>query len=245
MLNSVKSLIVRKRYFQKFFDKLHEFAIYGMNFSNIGRIEDSGELLILKSFKKGIFFDVGANVGDYSNSIMKIIPNSTVYAFEPSTFTFNKLVSNTKGVHCFCFGMSDKVEVKQLNIDGQGSTCSSLYEGIYKGDLKEDVKLSTIDIFCEMNKIEKIKFLKIDTEGHELSVLKGAKNMLSKRAIENIQFEMGHNNIDSRVFFKDFFELLETEYKIFRIVKDGLVEIKEYNSRLEIFLSINYLAVLK
>jgi FkbM family methyltransferase len=249
MLNGLKLLIARKKSFQNFFDRLHEFAIYGMNFSNID-FKNSGETLVLKSLAKDtkindVFFDVGANEGHYSNLILEIIPNAKIYAFEPSKFTYNKLVNNAKGVNCYSFGMSDKIETKQLNVDNLGSTCSSLYEGVFRGTLKEDVQLSTIDSFCEENKIGKIKLLKIDTEGHELAVLKGATAMLSKGAIENIQFEMGHNYIDSRTFLRDFFELLQSKYRIFRIVKDGLFEIKEYNSRHEIFVSINYLAILR
>ena len=60
-------------------------------------------------------------------------------------------------------------------------------------------------------KIDDIDFIKIDVEGHELAVLQGAVNMINQNRIKVIQFEFNVANILSRVFLKDFYDLLENE----------------------------------
>jgi hypothetical protein len=80
-------------------------------------------------------------------------------------------------------------------------------------------------------------------EGHELAVLKGAHRMIDRNAIEIIQFEFGGTSLDSRSYFKDFFQLLSPKYRIYRILPRGLRELKAYSEKLEIFQSANYLAI--
>jgi hypothetical protein len=87
--------------------------------------------------------------------------------------------------------------------------------------------------------------LKIDVEGHELNVLKGAAELLSSRRINFIQFEFGEADIDSRTYLRDFFDLLSDNYDFFRIVPHGLRPIGAYSSAHEVFATINYLAALR
>ena len=63
--------------------------------------------------------------------------------------------------------------------------------------------------------------------------------------IEYIQFEFGGCNIDSRTYFRDFWELLHDKYNFFRIMPDGIVPIDEYSETLEIFTSQNFFLKLK
>ena len=60
-----------------------------------------------------------------------------------------------------------------------------------------------------------------------------------------IQFEFGGCNIDYRTYFRDFYYLLKENYKIYRILKDGLFELKQYKESYEIFINVNYLAIRK
>ena len=108
--------------------------------------------------------------------------------------------------------------------------------------MQETINLTTINIFCKQNKIKKINFLKMDTEGHELEVLKGASNLLNKNLIDFIQFEFGGCNINSRTFFQDYFYLLRDKFHIYRILKRGLHKITHYQEIYEQFLTTNYLA---
>jgi hypothetical protein len=102
--------------------------------------------------------------------------------------------------------------------------------------------LTTIDNYCLNNDIEKIYFLKLDVEGHELKVLQGASKMIFDKKIDFIQFEFGGCNIDSKTYFRDFYYLLKDDFNIYRIVENGLFAIKAYKEEYEIFRTINYLA---
>lgn len=75
--------------------------------------------------------------------------------------------------------------------------------------------------------------------------MNGAKQMINDKRIDAIQFEFGGCNIDSRTFFQDFFYLLKDNYKIYRVLKDGLLEMPIYKETYEIFITINYLAIKK
>jgi hypothetical protein len=87
--------------------------------------------------------------------------------------------------------------------------------------------------------------MKIDTEGSEYEILKGARTMLSKNSIKIIQFEFNEMNVYSRVFFKDFVDLLKN-YKLYRLMSHGLFPIKSYSPKLhEIFAFQNIVAINK
>ena len=53
-----------------------------------------------------------------------------------------------------------------------------------------EVKTQTIDNFCLQNKIDYIHILKLDTEGNEFNILKGAENLLSENKIKLIYTEI-------------------------------------------------------
>ena len=55
---------------------------------------------------------------------------------------------------------------------------------------KIEVKTNTIDNFCKSKKIKNIDLLKIDAEGHEEYILKGAINLLKKNCVNIIYVEV-------------------------------------------------------
>ena len=59
-----------------------------------------------------------------------------------------------------------------------------------KDYIEIDVKTQTLDNFCSENKINYIHLLKLDTEGNEFNILKGAENLLSKNKIKIIYTEI-------------------------------------------------------
>ena len=89
---------------------------------------------------------------------------------------------------------------------------------------------------------EYIDFLKIDVEGHEMNVLQGIGSKISH--IKLIQFEFGGCNIDSRIFFQDFWYFFSTNnFKIFRISPFGLIELNQYKEIYESFSTTNFLCL--
>ncbi len=249
-----------KKQYQPIFTFIHKKSLHGMNYG-ISDMNTNGELLVFDYLQKKydrinnlVIFDVGANIGEYSTQIIRSFKNYNynLYSFEPSKKTFSTLNENLNDSHIqlFNYGFSDIECYGTLFSNQELSGLASLYERKmthFNIDFSksEKIKLTTLDIFCLENAINKIDFLKLDVEGNELKVLKGAKNMLSKGGIKAIQFEMGGANIDSKTFFQEFWYLLSSNYNIYRILTNGLFEIKEYEENLEVFKTINFLAINK
>ncbi len=249
-----------KTYFQGFFKLLHLFALRGMNFGGGTLPKESGEEWVVKYVvgntpeARLVVFDVGANKGDYTDMWLRLSEGKkvSVYAFEPSIKLFKHLSQRFEGksVNVHNLALGDKVGEFTLFAESEGSGLGSLYERDLKHagvtlSLKEKVKATTLDIFCQNNNLKQIDFLKLDVEGYELNVLKGSKEKLAKGEINFIQFEFGGTDIDARVYFKDFYTLLSPRYRIYRILKNGLQEIYKYSEMEEIFMTTNYLAVLR
>jgi FkbM family methyltransferase len=192
--------------------------------------------------------DVGANLGQYATLASEVVgPRAIIYSFEPSKETFSRLQASTSSIESVRpvnLGLGEKEEILTLYSSKPASVMASLYAREDSGR-REEIQISTLDKFCEKENINEIDFLKIDIEGHELFVLKGARRMLSEKKIRFIQFEFGDFHLDSRTFFRDFYSLLAADYTLSRVVSDGLVPIKEYSPELEVFATANYVAELK
>jgi len=262
----ILSPFLGKFFLQDFYEQLQLLGMKGRNFGMGSMLELSGEQsaiitvanrLKAQGLSKPVVFDVGANIGEYSLFVDKIFSryfkDFHIFSFEPAVSIYSELkkkTSSVKHIQPINAGLSNSSQSRTLFINKQFNATSSLYkENLSNFDLKIDVQeqvtLFTLDLFCEQNNISKINFLKIDTEGHELLVLGGAKKMLASGKISFIQFEMGRTSINARVFFKDFFELLTPQYQLYRILKNGLQPINIYKETDEVFLTTNYLAELR
>jgi FkbM family methyltransferase len=204
----------------------------------------------LGKIERPIMFDVGANVGTYSLLLSKVFPQAKIYAFEPNENTFKQLVVNVdSSVKCVNAGMgSEEKNAKIFTFaDDLTSTNASIYGEMFRSYKKDDlveieIQLTTLDLFCEHEGIKEIDFLKIDTEGNEHNVLRGANKMLTEGKVKIIQFEFGEYNVFSRVFLRDFYEIL-TDYNIYRLDSERLIPLFEYNLLNEIFRFQNLLAI--
>jgi hypothetical protein len=97
----------------------------------------------------------------------------------------------------------------------------------------------------ESHQVKKIDLLKIDTEGHELSVLKSAGRFLDPQYINIIQFEYGGTYLDARIYLKDMYTLLQSKgYEIYKIYPGKLTR-RDYHPVMENFQYANYVAMRK
>ncbi len=242
--------------------RLYRVSLYGMNVGGGGTVFESGEVNVFRyirhKFKNRgiILYDVGANYGNYAMEAMQVLGEDSVKirCFEPGRSTYHKLIENMhsySNIDCYNFGLSDKEDRAILYYDKPGSGLASLYNrqldyfGIDFSE-QEKVHLRTLDDFYQSMKLnETIHLLKLDVEGNEIKVLKGAKNLLAAKKIEMIQIEFGGANIDSRTFLRDFWNLLHKDYKMYRILNDGFAEIPFYTELIENFSCTNYLFILK
>jgi len=137
------------------------------------------------------------------------------------------------------FGLSSNAGSKQLFKDREGSGLASFYDrdiphyGLSL-DENEVVTTTTFVHWFESSGINRITFLKVDVEGHELEVFKGGAHVLSSGLVDALQFELGGCNIDSRTYFRNFFSLLSTNYsfRLFRFAPGKrLVDMNRYRDR--------------
>ena len=150
--------------FQPFWKFLHRVSLAGMNYGRGGSTSESGEHWLLDSLlrlakEKGplVFFDVGANVGDYSVEIInKFGQKVSLYSFEPSSLAFSTLESRLGGypnVQLFNFGLGEKEESATLCSPEAGLGIASVYRrrldhfGVSMNHT-EEIKLRTLDSFC-------------------------------------------------------------------------------------------------
>lgn len=225
-----------------------------------GNMSTNGEGAIIEHFmpSSNVVFDVGANIGLWSKHALKVNSNLKVYAFEPIPQIFSILVTNidakTFNFYPYLIGLSDNNSQKSFyiyskNIETTGmSTCYRREEDIEKRiglvPTKINIKTKTLDLFCEEQAISSIDFLKIDTEGSEYDVLKGAAGMLQKNSISAIQFEYGGTYVSAHIKLQDvFFFLKSFGYRVFRILPDKLVHITEWKAELENYRYANFLAI--
>lgn len=252
---------------QSLWSRLHTLSVYGMNYGGGGLVEQSGEEWVLREVvaptcrgpEAPVVFDVGANVGDYSRLARRHLPRAVVYAFEPSAAVFRRLRENLSAAEAegsfrpFNFGLSDAEKTAELysyTVEGEEqSLISSIDRRLptqvvdVEVSAAERISVRTLDGLCEEEGVARIDFLKLDVEGHELAVLRGARRMLDAGAVSLIQFEFGPANIYSRTYFYDFWTLLSGSYDLFRIIPRGIVPIPFYGEHREVFLTTNYLAV--
>lgn len=230
-----------KKVFYKWNKLLFHCALRGLGIHNSSSRKRSGEEHFLRKYltqpTQPIVFDVGANIGKYSNYILQVNPQSQIFAFEPHPKTFQKLVANIssaqiQAVHAGCGDRAGELTIYDY-ANNDGSSHASLYkevvEDIYQQEsLATQVQIIELDTFIQENGVTHIDLLKIDTEGHELAVLKGAKNAIEQGIIHAIHFEFNAMNIISRTFFKDFMQLLPT-YTFYRMLPNGLHKIEKYD----------------
>jgi FkbM family methyltransferase len=151
-----------------------------------------------------VLFDVGANDGQTIRRVRDRFGNCRIIAFEPHPKAFLNLTENVK--------WASNVELVNLALGSEGGdkvmfeyNCSLMNsllpnaQGAVRWGLEArhiEVHCTTLDSFCSDYDIKWIDVLKIDTEGFDFDVLKGASSMLARQAVKFIYFEF--NDISPR-----------------------------------------------
>jgi FkbM family methyltransferase len=200
-----------------------------------------------------VVVDAGANLGDWSAEVIALIPNAQIYAFEPSKIAFGKLSQRFQGevdVKCFNLALGKSSSKSTLYSDVSGSGLGSLTKRrLDHFDIsfnhQEEVTVETLDDFFTKNYPGvKPNVLKMDVEGHELEVLRGA--LKSLETINLVQFEFGGSNIDTRTYFQDFWYFFKgINFDVYRLLPTGPMLITRYSEQDETFRATNYIALRK
>ncbi len=155
-------------------------TVYGVEFREypVDRLEMRVIISLLD--KPRTIIDVGANIGWYTMILGKTYPTAKIYSFEPMSKTIEylkkNLYKNKIRAEVFPYALSDKTGTATFNYYPDFPAASSLKETINQKPHKVKVELKRLDDF----KFENVDFIKVDTEGSELFVLKGAIETIKK-----------------------------------------------------------------
>ena len=150
------------------------------------------------------FLDIGSHMGTYSDLILRDFKDCKILMFEPQTIIYKKIIKkykNNKNIKIYNFAISNINGLRKININKHDLTSSltdldiknnkylqlkaKLFDTTSSGMILRKVKVKTrkLSLIIQSNKYKAIDLAKIDTEGHELEVLRGLETK-----IKNIQY---------------------------------------------------------
>jgi len=141
--------------------------------------------------------DIGCHKGEILELILKYSPNGKHYAFEPIPYLFEELLRKYENATIFPYALSDNAGNSTFQLVKNAPAYSGLKRRKYDIEnpkIEEiNVEIKTLDELIPAD--VKIHFIKIDVEGGEFGVMKGAKNLL-KQNKPTILFECGKGACD-------------------------------------------------
>jgi FkbM family methyltransferase len=168
-----------------------------------------------------------------------------LHAFEPVAETYRLLCDQLPAsVLVRHLAMSDQSGEITMHVLANAGT-NSLYETSMASSATHPEKAvaTTVDDYRSAHDLTSIDLLKIDTEGHDLAVLRGAEKSLRQQAITVVQFEYNHRWVPARYFLKDAFDLLlPLGYRLGKLTPRGMESYPAWDPELETFIEGNYLA---
>lgn len=159
----------------------------------LGAVEPSTVRFYRKVLRKGdIVLDIGANIGGHTLPFAQCVaPNGRVFAFEPTEFAYRKLVDNVSlnpeltGIivanHMLLAAPGDRDVPDEIYSSWPLNPSGEVHQK-HLGQLQPlgAVEVETVDSYCAMNGIDRLDWIKIDVDGNETSVLRGAAEVLRK-----------------------------------------------------------------
>lgn len=215
-------------------------CLYNASGGISGSIDDilfKREYFLLDLYKpreRDVVVDVGAYVGLYSILSSKIVGNDGfVIAIEPEPHTFRLLVENLKlnnldNLLPLNFALSDQEGEIEFYVpkitSGSSFNLAHLKTQKIKDYATTRVKAKTIDFMVKNSILRYVDIMKVDVEGAELSVLRGARNSLEERLIDRLIVEV-HKTVNTP-------EILIEFLKSYGYIIDAYFDINEYKGML-------------
>jgi FkbM family methyltransferase len=228
-------------------------------------IEKNGEELLQISMlsylnntskKDCVFFDVGANIGHWTLSLLKNMSSYTplqnykIILFEPvpsTAATLRKNLAKNNFIFINELALSSSSGVADIFTTGANAGTNSLYDDKQLGE-KDLIRinLTTADNYCEFENISHIDIFKSDAEGHDLDVIFGTRNLLTKEMISVLQFEYNWRWVFSGHFLRDVFIFIESlPYSFVKLQKNEFLLFNEWHPEMDKFFEGNYALINK
>jgi FkbM family methyltransferase len=211
---------------------------------------ENGERWLAAAAARGakVLVDVGAHDGSWAAMVLDLMPSPrTAILFEPGPIAHARAAERFRGV--------EGVEVVQAAVGDRpgrlpfheapgGDQHSSLVDPVDRHGLRRvDVDVATLDEALGRRKIEYVDFCKVDAEGYDLRVLRGAEGLLTDRRIGLLQFEYNSNWASAGSTLHEAFEIFRGhDYDVHLLKSDGLYDL-DYDRYGEFFSYANFVAV--
>jgi FkbM family methyltransferase len=195
--------------------------------------------------------DVGANVGRWSRSLLVAaslagrVEDLRLHAFEPDAGAYARLERALDGAPATlsAVALSDRQGTLTFHTVAPAAGTNSLHPAPGTPVTAASVSTITLDSYAAQSGVPSFAFVKIDTEGHDLTVLRGARTMLAERRIAVVQFEYNHRWVFAHAFLRDAFEFLaDLGYRVGKLTPKGVEFYPGWDADLETFVEGNYVA---
>ncbi|MNU81214.1 2-O-methyltransferase NoeI [compost metagenome] len=149
-----------------------------------GFYEASRENLFLLHPNPDVILDIGANIGEISLRFAQTYPQASIHSFEPFPDTFHSLKQNVSlnsfpNIELHPVGLGSEqgnvfFEERSVGNPGMNRVTSDPERS------SKEVTITTLDSFAEKLGNRRVSLIKIDVEGYELEVLKGASSLIQQ-----------------------------------------------------------------
>ncbi len=147
------------------------------------------------SFEPAVILDVGANVGQSAEVFLREYPAAKLHCFEPVAASFHALrdalAERAGQVELHQCAMGAQRGRASITTSGTGTCATMMTPATREYRQSEGVRVDTLDEFCADAGIERIDYLKIDTEGNDLNVLRGGERLLADGVPAVVEVEAG------------------------------------------------------
>lgn len=219
----------------KFNDKLLSAALRARGYNNFRNYEESGEhffiMNVLAHSNPTVCIDIGANIGNYTEKLLQHT-QATVISFEPLPAAFAELQKKVKSFGKRSIlenkGVGEKNDNLVLNYNPSALAHASFSEEInkvpyVKNSESINAKVVSIDTYFENSKFSTVDFIKIDTEGFEYEVLKGAHYTIDRFKPKYIQIEFNWHHMFRNISLNYIAEMLP-DYDVFQLIPGGWIK---------------------
>jgi FkbM family methyltransferase len=198
-----------------------KFDVVVRNYSLIGN--SNGEHWIPRLIpQNALMFDVGFHDVASTAELLQARPNARVIGFDPSRFaaqSYQAGFAQDKRVSFVHAGLSN--QAGQLDFYDYENMCNSFTARKETPELAPSVytvPVTTLDIFCAQNGIERVNFIKVDAEGYDLNVLEGANGLFSEQRVEIFMFEFASGWSAAKRYLWEAVEYFDPlPYSLFRL----------------------------